>query len=70
MAQAQAEVLTGDFTRCPRCPKTGGQVIASVPGQAPAYRAGHRAWELTQSTGDRHHDHYDPDLDAFVVVRD
>lgn len=58
------------ITRCPLCPPAGGQVVASIPGQSPGHRAGHRAWELTQATGRRHHDHYDPDTDAFLVIAD
>jgi hypothetical protein len=56
--------------RCRDCPPTGGTVVAAIPGQAPAHRAGHRAHQLTQQTGTRHHDHYDPQLDAFLVVQD
>jgi hypothetical protein len=61
---------TALITRCPNCPPAGGEVVASIPGQAAARRAGDQAWELTQSTGRRHHDHYDPQLDAFLVVQD
>jgi hypothetical protein len=58
------------LTRCHQCPSTGGEIAARFPGQAPAWKAGRRAWELTATTGTRHHDHYDPDADAFLVVRD
>jgi hypothetical protein len=54
-------------TRCRQCPSSGGTVVAYLPGQE-GHRSGHRAWELTQRTGHRHHDHYDPDLDAFLVI--
>ncbi|MFC5908622.1 hypothetical protein [Streptacidiphilus monticola] len=54
---------------CHRCPPQGGEVVAVFSGDGPAHRAGHRAWEETLATGLEHHDHYDPDLDAFVVVR-
>jgi hypothetical protein len=38
-------------------------------GDGPARRAGDRAGEEARITGVVHHDHYDPELDAFVVVR-
>jgi hypothetical protein len=54
---------------CHLCPPGGGTVVATYPGDGPAHRAGRRAWEEARSTGIPHHDHYDPLLDAFVVVR-
>ena len=54
---------------CRLCPPQGGVVVATYSGDGPASRAGHRAWEEALATGVAHHDHYDPALDAFVVVR-
>ena len=54
---------------CHLCPPGGGTVVASYSGDGPARRAGDRAWSETRATGVQHHDHYDPALDAFVVVR-
>ena len=54
---------------CRLCPSEGGVVVAMYSGDGPSRRAGHRAWEETRATGVPHHDHYDPALDAFVVVR-
>jgi hypothetical protein len=54
---------------CRLCPPQGGVVVAMYPGDGPAHRAAHRAWEESATTGLPHHDHYDPLLDAFVVVR-
>jgi hypothetical protein len=44
-------------------------VVARYPGDAPAAKASARAHQEAQATGLPHHDHYDPVLDAFVVVR-
>lgn len=56
--------------RCNQCPTDGGAVVALIPGQEPGHRAGRRAWELTRTTGHHHHDHYDPGLDAFLIIDD
>jgi hypothetical protein len=56
-------------TTCRLCPPDGGTVVARFPGEAPAWRAGRRAAEETERTGLPHHDHYDPQLDAFLVIR-
>lgn len=61
---------TEPHARCRQCPAAGGQVVASIPGQDPGHRAQHRARELAEQTGRRHHDHYDPNLDAFLVIQD
>ena len=68
---ATAELSAADVSTaaCRICPPRGGTVVATYPGDGPAHRAGHRAWEESRATGVAHHDHYDPDLDAFVVVR-
>jgi hypothetical protein len=58
-----------DTSTCRLCPPCGGTVVARYPGDAPAAKAAARAYEETQATGLPHHDHYDPALDAFVVVR-
>ncbi len=60
---------TVQTSRCRQCPPGGGTVVATIPGQSPAWKAGHRAHHEQQATGLPHHDHYDPDLDAFVVIR-
>ncbi|MEZ0091415.1 hypothetical protein [Streptacidiphilus sp. EB129] len=54
---------------CRLCPPQGGVVVATYSGDGPASRALHRAWQEANATGVPHHDHYDPSLDAFVVVR-
>jgi hypothetical protein len=54
---------------CRLCPPRGGVVVATYSGDGPASRAEHRARQETHATGVPHHDHYDPALDAFVVVR-
>ena len=54
---------------CRLCPPRGGVVVAAYSGDGPAYPAGRRAREESATTGVPHHDHYDPLLDAFVVVR-
>jgi hypothetical protein len=54
---------------CRLCPPDGGTVIARFPGEGPAWRAAQRAAEETDRTGAPHHDHYDPELDAFLVIR-
>ena len=54
---------------CHLCPPGGGSVVATYSGDGPARRAGDRARSETWATGVQHHDHYDPTLDAFVVVR-
>lgn len=54
---------------CHLCPPGGGSVVATYSGDGPAHRAGDRARSETWTTGVQHHDHYDPTLDAFVVVR-
>ena len=63
--------FTGDVATatCRLCPPRGGVVVAAYPGDGPARPAGHRAREESATTGVPHHDHYDPVLDAFVVVR-
>ena len=63
-----AAVTTGTST-CRLCPPGGGTVVARYPGDAPAAKASSRAHQEAQATGLPHHDHYDPALDAFVVVR-
>lgn len=54
---------------CHLCPPGGGAVVATYSGDGPARRAGDRAREETCLSGVPHHDHYDPELDAFVVIR-
>ncbi|WP_042411392.1 hypothetical protein [Streptacidiphilus carbonis] len=54
---------------CHLCPPGGGTVVATYSGDGPASRAGDRARSEAWQTGVQHHDHYDPALDAFVVVR-
>ena len=54
---------------CRLCPPDGGAVVASYSGDGPARLAGDRAWAETRATGVTHHDHYDPVLDAFMVIR-
>ncbi|WP_055586909.1 hypothetical protein [Peterkaempfera griseoplana] len=61
--------VTADTSCCRLCPPGGGTVVARYPGDAPAAKASARAHHETQLTGLPHHDHYDPALDAFVVVR-
>ncbi|WP_152617674.1 hypothetical protein [Phaeacidiphilus oryzae] len=56
-------------TTCHRCPPGGGTVVASYPGEGPAWRSGDRAAHEAERTGVEHHDHYDPGVDAFLVVR-
>ncbi|MFC1410685.1 hypothetical protein ACEZCY_16825 [Streptacidiphilus sp. N1-12] len=60
---------TTSLATCRLCPPDGGTVVATYSGDGPSRRAGDRAWEETRTTGVTHHDHYDPDLDAFVVIR-
>jgi hypothetical protein len=40
-----------------------------VPGSAPVWRADALADRLSGESGIAHHNHYDPQLDAFVIVR-
>jgi len=54
---------------CHRCPPGGGTVVARFPGQGPSRRSRERADEEALRTGSSHHDHYDPELDAFLVIR-
>ena len=54
---------------CHLCPPGGGLVVATYSGDGPARRAGDRAVQEAKDTGVQHHDHYDPELDAFVVIR-
>ncbi|WP_377269994.1 hypothetical protein [Peterkaempfera sp. SMS 1(5)a] len=61
--------VTADTSCCRLCPPGGGTVVARYPGDAPAAKASARAHQEAQLTGLPHHDHYDPALDAFVVVR-
>lgn len=56
--------------RCPRCPATGGRVVEAIPGTRPGWISAEHAREASRRTGLRHHDHYDPELDAFLVVCD
>lgn len=57
------------LSRCRRCPEQGAVVVAVFPGDAPGWKPVQRARQEADATGDRHHDHYDPDADQFVVVR-
>ncbi|MFF4650973.1 hypothetical protein [Streptomyces sp. NPDC001380] len=61
--------VTAETSTCRLCPPGGGTVVARYPGDAPAAKASARAHQEAQLTGLAHHDHYDPALDAFVVVR-
>ncbi|MGA5702137.1 hypothetical protein [Peterkaempfera bronchialis] len=61
--------VTAETSTCRLCPPGGGTVVAWYPGDAPAAKASARAHREAQETGLPHHDHYDPVLDAFVVVR-
>lgn len=61
--------VTSEPSCCRLCPPGGGTVVARYPGDAPAAKASARAHQEAQATGLPHHDHYDPALDAFVVVR-
>lgn len=54
---------------CHLCPPEGGLVVATYSGDGPARMAGDRAFREARATGVPHHDHYDPELDAFVVIR-
>ncbi len=54
---------------CRLCPADGGTVVARYPGDGPAHRAADRSRSEQQATGTEHHDHYDPEQDAFIVVR-
>jgi hypothetical protein len=56
-------------SRCRSCPTSGGSVQATVPGSAPVWRADALTERLSRESGVAHHNHYDPELDAFVVVR-
>ncbi|MHA6762236.1 hypothetical protein [Streptacidiphilus sp. PAMC 29251] len=60
---------TTSLATCRLCPPGGGAVVAMYSGDGPARRAESRAWEETCASGITHHDHYDPELDAFVVIR-
>lgn len=55
--------------RCRSCPESGGTVRATVPGSAPVWRVDALTEKLIRESGAHHHNHYDPELDAFVVVR-
>lgn len=57
-----------DTATCRLCPPDGGTVVARFSGDGPARRAGERASAEARATGIAHHDHYDPALDAFVVI--
>ncbi|MFJ6212336.1 hypothetical protein ACIQGZ_03245 [Streptomyces sp. NPDC092296] len=61
--------VTAETSTCRLCPPGGGTVVARYPGDAPAAKASARAHQEAQASGVPHHDHYDPALDAFVVVR-
>jgi hypothetical protein len=61
--------VTAEPSTCRLCPPGGGTVVARYPGDAPSVKASRRAAEETEATGVPHHDHYDPVLDAFLVVR-
>ena len=62
-------VGTVGTSACRLCPPRGGVVVATYAGDGPPHRAEHRAEEEAAATGLPHHDHYDPSLDAFVVIR-
>jgi hypothetical protein len=64
-----ATAPAGPAAACRLCPPDGGTVVASFSGDGPSRRAGDRAWAETRATGITHHDHYDPVLDAFMVIR-
>lgn len=60
---------TTALATCRLCPPDGGEVVATYSGDGPARLAGDRARAEARDSGVTHHDHYDPELDAFVVVR-